>query len=108
MPGAKAPRRGFILEGLVDLAVHGRTLMRVLAVAQRLHALEGVRDEHGHARGLALLGNLHHAVLTGLVAQRLQERSIRGVQVCFCGVIQRLAHILKTQSSANQPAIARS
>ena len=87
-----------VLEGLVDLAVHGRALMRVLAVAQRLHALERVGHEHGHARGLpVLLGGLHHVVFLGLVAQGLQELSIRGVQVGLGGLVEGLAYVLEIQ-----------
>ena len=87
-----------ILEGLVDLTVDGRALMRVLAVAQRLHALERVGDEHGHARGLPLLlGDLHHVVFLGLVAQRLQERRVGGVQVGLGSLVEGLTHVLKIQ-----------
>ena len=87
-----------VLEGLIDLAVHGSALVRILAVAQRLHALEGVGDEHGHARGLPLLlGDLHHVVCLGLVAQRLQEGRVGGIQVGLGGIVECLAHVLEIQ-----------
>ena len=93
-----------VLEGLVDLPVHGRALVRILAVAQRLHALESVGDEHRHARGLPLLlGGLHHAVLAGLVAQRGQERRVGRIQVGLSGLIEGLAHILQLKL-VSQPA----